>query len=132
MRGYCIPKQHEIFFSDEPINGFVDDYAFVIRGLLDLFTVCQDQRWIQWADELQRKQNELLWDPAVGGYFTAEAGDANILVRLKEGNPMRRGQHIHQFRRRSILNRKSFGWKKKKKNKKLTHLDLKTPIFDIL
>jgi len=70
--------------NDEPINGFVDDYAFVIRGLLDLFTVCQDQRWIQWADELQRKQNELLWDPAVGGYFTAEAGDANILVRLKE------------------------------------------------
>jgi len=65
----------------EPINGFLDDYAFTIRGLLDLFTVCQDQQWIKWADELQQKQDELFWDQSAGGYFTSED---SILVRVKE------------------------------------------------
>lgn len=71
-----------LYFSIEPINGFLDDYAFTIRGLLDLFTVCQDEQWIQWADELQRKQDELFWDQSVGGYFTSED---SILIRTKEG-----------------------------------------------
>lgn len=70
------------FFSMEPIHGFLDDYAFVIRGLLDLFTVCQDEQWIQWADQLQQKQDELFWDQSGGGYFTSED---SILVRIKEG-----------------------------------------------
>lgn len=65
----------------EPIHGFLDDYAFVIRGLLDLFTVCQDEQWIQWADQLQQKQDELFWDQSGGGYFTSED---SILVRIKE------------------------------------------------
>jgi uncharacterized protein YyaL (SSP411 family) len=72
--------------SAEPIGGFLDDYAFVIRGLLDLYAACQDEKWIQWADELQQKQDELFWDPAEGGYFSSAAGDPSILIRLKEGN----------------------------------------------
>lgn len=71
--------------SAEPIYGFLDDYAFIIRGLLDLYTACQDERWIQWADELQQKQDELFWDSSQGGYFTSAVGDSSILIRLKEG-----------------------------------------------
>ncbi|XP_045035802.1 spermatogenesis-associated protein 20 isoform X1 [Daphnia magna] len=69
---------------DEPIAGFLDDYAFVVRGLLDLYTACQDEKWIQWADELQQKQDDLFWDASQGGYFTSPAGDTSILIRLKE------------------------------------------------
>lgn len=71
--------------SSEPIFGFLDDYAFVIRGLLDLYATCQDQEWLRWADQLQQKQDQLFWDVDSGGYFTSAAGDASILVRLKEG-----------------------------------------------
>ena len=71
--------------SAKPIDGFLDDYAFIIRGLLDLYTACQDEKWIEWADELQQKQDQLFWDSSEGGYFTSASGDSSILIRLKEG-----------------------------------------------
>ena len=46
----------------QPIHGFLDDYAFLIRGLLDLYESTLDSSWIQWADDLQKRQNELFWD----------------------------------------------------------------------
>ena len=47
---------------NEPIHGFVDDYAFLIQGLLDLYHATFDEKWIKWADQLQNKQNQLFWD----------------------------------------------------------------------
>lgn len=78
-------KRKLILCSAKPIDGFLDDYAFIIRGLLDLYTASQDEKWIQWADELQQKQDELFWDCTDGGYFTSASGDSTILLRLKEG-----------------------------------------------
>ena len=46
----------------DPIHGFADDYAFLIQGLLDLYQATFDEKWIEWADQLQTKQNELFWD----------------------------------------------------------------------
>ena len=36
--------------------GFLDDYAFLIAGLLDLFEYGGDLKWLQWALELQAAQ----------------------------------------------------------------------------
>jgi uncharacterized protein YyaL (SSP411 family) len=38
-------------------KGFADDYAFVIDALLDLFEATGEEKWLEWADELQRKTN---------------------------------------------------------------------------
>ncbi|MFT3869227.1 MAG: thioredoxin domain-containing protein [Nibricoccus sp.] len=65
-------------------EGFAEDYAFLIEGLLDLYETTFETRWLQWAQSLQAKMNELLWDEAQGGYFNSAAGDANLLLRLKE------------------------------------------------
>uniref|UniRef100_K1PXL6 Spermatogenesis-associated protein 20 n=1 Tax=Magallana gigas TaxID=29159 RepID=K1PXL6_MAGGI len=67
-----------------PIEGFVDDYAYVIRGLLDLYEVCQDEQWVQWAEELQERQNGLFWDSEGGAYFSNSGRDASIVLRLKD------------------------------------------------
>ncbi|XP_077980427.1 spermatogenesis-associated protein 20-like [Glandiceps talaboti] len=67
-----------------PINGFVDDYAFLIRGLLDLYEACYDDAWLEWAAQLQHKQDELFLDTEGAAYFTVTDGDQNILVRMKE------------------------------------------------
>ena len=45
-----------------PIHGFADDYAFLIQGCLDLYDATFDEKWIEWADLLQDKQNFLFWD----------------------------------------------------------------------
>lgn len=67
-----------------PIQGFVDDYAFVIRGLLDLYEATFDDQWLAWAEQLQDRQNHLFWDNEDGGYFSSREGDNSIVLRLKE------------------------------------------------
>ena len=65
------------------VKGFCDDYAFLIGGLLDLYEADFDVTWLQWALELQARQDALFGDPA-GGYFSVAEGDPTILLRMKE------------------------------------------------
>lgn len=74
-----------IFCSSVPIVGFLDDYAFLIRGLLDLYEASLDADWLQWAETLQEQQDRKFWDAEHFGYFTSPKGDSSILLRGKEG-----------------------------------------------
>ena len=65
-------------------EGFAEDYAFWVQALLDLYEASFEIRWLQWAERLQTKMDELFWDEARGGYFNSAAGDASIVLRLKE------------------------------------------------
>uniref|UniRef100_UPI00398E5DCF spermatogenesis-associated protein 20 n=1 Tax=Pristiophorus japonicus TaxID=55135 RepID=UPI00398E5DCF len=67
-----------------PISGFLDDYAFVIRGLIDLYEASFDEQWLEWALKLQQKQDDLFWDAKGFAYFTDDARDSSVLIRLKE------------------------------------------------
>lgn len=68
--------------GDARFDGYLEDYAYLIQGLLDLYQTRFDARWLQWADELQQAQDRLLWEEPGGGYvFSASPG---ILVRRKE------------------------------------------------
>lgn len=77
-------EKDEIAQPAKPINGFLDDYAFLIRGLLDLYEASFDPTWIEWAENLQETQDRLFWDEGSAGYFTSPAGDSSILIRMKE------------------------------------------------
>jgi len=65
------------------IEGFADDYAYLIRGLLDLYEASGSVEWVQWAVELQETQHKLFWDPKEGGYFNTSK-DRAILFQAKE------------------------------------------------
>ncbi len=66
------------------VDGFLEDYAFFIQALLDLYEASFDVRWLSWAIELQEKQDQLFWDPEAGGYFATSANDPSLLVRMKD------------------------------------------------
>ena len=68
------------------VEGFADDYAFVIQGLLDLYEASFDIGWLQFALELQETQDRLFFDEERGGYFSGTGTDASILLRMKEDN----------------------------------------------
>jgi len=68
------------------VEGFADDYAFLIQGLLDLYEASFDVAWLRWAIELQETQDRLFFDDAAGGYFSGAGNDPSILLRLKEDN----------------------------------------------
>ena len=65
------------------IAAFLEDYAFLVQGLLDLYETCLDTRDLEWAIELTRRQCALFEDGDGGGFFSAQA-DPLIPVRLKD------------------------------------------------
>ena len=65
-------------------EGFAEDYAFLVAGLLELYEATFDVRWLRWARRLQATMDQLFWDDAAGGYFNSAAGAADIVLRLKE------------------------------------------------
>jgi uncharacterized protein len=68
------------------VEGFADDYAFLIQGLLDLYEASFEIAWLRWAVELQETQDRLFYDRERGGYFSGAGNDPSILLRLKEDN----------------------------------------------
>ncbi len=65
-------------------EGFAEDYAYFIQGLLDLYEASFDRRWLEWAERLQATMDARFWDEARGGYFNSAADDPAIVLRLKE------------------------------------------------
>nr|XP_055113358.1 spermatogenesis-associated protein 20 isoform X1 [Symphalangus syndactylus] len=71
--------------SNPPCWGFLEDYAFVVRGLLDLYEASQESAWLEWALRLQDTQDKLFWDSQGGGYFCSDAElGADLPLRLKD------------------------------------------------
>ncbi|GAB2220281.1 hypothetical protein Drorol1_Dr00007925 [Drosera rotundifolia] len=64
--------------------GFLDDYAFLISGLLDLYEFGGATTWLSWAARLQDAQDELFMDKTGGGYFNTPGEDPSVLLRVKE------------------------------------------------
>jgi uncharacterized protein YyaL (SSP411 family) len=63
--------------------GYLDDYAFFIGGLLDLYGATHDPRWLRSAIELERAVDAHFRDATRGGYFlTADDGEG-LLARAK-------------------------------------------------
>ncbi|KAG5992133.1 hypothetical protein E4U52_003058 [Claviceps spartinae] len=67
-------------------EGFADDYAYVISGLLDLkdFNVT-GYHWAGFALELQKAQVRLFCDKKNGGFFSTTLTLPHSVLRLKEG-----------------------------------------------
>ncbi|XP_016930377.3 spermatogenesis-associated protein 20 isoform X2 [Drosophila suzukii] len=72
--------------NESQIDGFLDDYAFLIKGLLDYYKATLDVSALHWARELQDTQDKLFWDERNGAYFFSQQDSPNVIVRLKEGH----------------------------------------------
>ena len=70
--------------GDVRFQGSVDDHAFLIQGLLDLYETDFDPRWFEAACALQKKADELFWDSKGGGYFYTDTSDPTLLTRTKD------------------------------------------------
>jgi uncharacterized protein len=66
------------------VPGYAEDYACLTFGLVELFQATGDPHWLEWAFALQRRLDELFWDPVDGGWFSTTGDDPAVLLRLKE------------------------------------------------
>jgi uncharacterized protein YyaL (SSP411 family) len=66
------------------IEGYAEDYAYLISGLLELFQADPAPMWLEWAIALQQRQDELFWDDEAGGWFSTTGQDPHVPMRLKD------------------------------------------------
>ena len=70
--------------GEAAIHGFLDDYAFFIAALLDLYEADFDPRHLETAITLAAKMRDLFEDPDQGAFFTTAGGDASLVLRMKD------------------------------------------------
>lgn len=70
--------------GDARYPGTLEDYAFFVHGLIELFQADADPRWLREAMALGRRMLELFWDAEQGGLFLRGAGEAPLIARSKE------------------------------------------------
>ena len=66
------------------IDGYAEDYAYLVWGLLELFQTSGDPAWLDWAVDLQARQDELFWDDEGGGWFATTGRNPSVLLRIRE------------------------------------------------
>ncbi|MFY0545389.1 thioredoxin domain-containing protein [Brevibacillus sp. H7] len=64
--------------------GYVDDYAFFIWGLLELFDATQEPTYLQEALRLNDDLLRLFWDDQAGGLFFYGSDGEQLIARPKE------------------------------------------------
>ena len=64
-------------------KAFLDDYAFMIIGLLDLYEATFDVKWLIKAKELTEEMIELFPDQQQGGFFLTGKDSEKLIVRTK-------------------------------------------------
>ena len=70
--------------GDAAIHGFLDDYANFIAALLDLYAADFDPAHIELAITLANHMLRLFEDSGHGAFFTTIAGDASLILRMKD------------------------------------------------
>ena len=64
-------------------NGYLDDYAFLVRGLLGLHQATGEETWLDEAKTLTDTMNRLFWDDKNGGFYFTLANQKHLVVRTK-------------------------------------------------
>jgi uncharacterized protein len=75
---------HRYRDGEAKIDGTLEDYAFLIHGLIDLYESCFDESYLDTAVELTEKMITDFYDTNDGGFFDTTGKDESILVRTKE------------------------------------------------
>lgn len=63
----------------------LDDYAYLVQALIDLYACDFNPETLSWALDLQGRQDAKFWDAVGGAYFFTDGSDPSLLLRGKEG-----------------------------------------------
>ncbi len=100
-------RLHRLNYDGNPsVIAHSEDYALLIKALLDLTQACPNQNYLAHAIAVQAEFDRWLWDSSQGGYFNADP-NFDLLVREKSfqdnATPSANGVEISNLIRLSLL-----------------------------
>ncbi len=70
--------------GEAAIPGFLDDYAFLVVALIDLYETQFETYHLELAAQLAGRMIELFEDGESGGFFSTAEGDADLILRMQD------------------------------------------------
>ena len=66
------------------LNGYLEDYACFVEGLLSLFEASGQLRWLEEAVQLNKTMTEQFWDAASGSFYLTGRDHEKLIARVKD------------------------------------------------
>jgi uncharacterized protein len=70
--------------SEPKLNGYLEDYAFLLEALVDLYEATFEARWVEAALELAGVMGRQFWDEAEGGFFYTGRDHEELIARTRD------------------------------------------------
>jgi uncharacterized protein YyaL (SSP411 family) len=70
--------------SAPQLNGYLEDYAYLLDALVSVYETTFEPRWIESALDLARVMVEQFWDEAEGGFFFTGRDHEQLIARTKD------------------------------------------------
>jgi uncharacterized protein YyaL (SSP411 family) len=70
--------------GEAALPAYLDDYAFTVWGLLELYEATFNTHWLEKALLLNREMIDIFWDDTNGGLFFTGKGNERLITQSKE------------------------------------------------
>ena len=70
--------------GETKLKGYLEDYSFLIDGLLALYEATFQPRWLREAQALADAMLALFWDPDVAGFYSTGSDHEELLLRPQD------------------------------------------------
>lgn len=75
---------HSFKDGEARVNGFLEDYACLVDGLLELYQATFERVWIDWAVALSETMLEEFYDPGTGAFYDTGASGESLITRPRD------------------------------------------------
>ncbi len=75
---------HRYRDGEVKVEGYLEDYAFLVWGLLELYQTTLDSSWMEWAYELNQVTLDKYLDKENGGFYQTSEDIKEVLMRRKD------------------------------------------------
>ncbi|MEZ4569495.1 MAG: hypothetical protein R2849_04055 [Thermomicrobiales bacterium] len=75
---------HSYKDGEARIDAFLEDYAFLIDGLLALYRATFDPEWIEWATDLARVAVDNFYDAEEGAFYDTSSASERLIARPRD------------------------------------------------
>lgn len=84
---WSLPVLKHVFAeSESKIPGFLDDYAYFLKAILDLYSIDPRRSYLDTAEEILDQILDIFWDKENGGFYYVSRHQADALARIKSSS----------------------------------------------